>query len=126
MELEKDPSLMISSESTGSSHHQSGPICPLVPLVPVVTNLHQSDSLFICARAFSLFSSLHWPSNLKYPNRLPRWHSGKESTCQCRRCKRCRFDPWAGKIPWSRKWQPTPVFLPEKFSGQRSLAGYSP
>ena len=57
MELEKDPSLMISSESTGSSHHQSGPICPLVPLVPVVTNLHQSDSLVICARAFSLFSS---------------------------------------------------------------------
>ena len=30
------------------------------------------------------------------------------------------------KIPWSRKWQPTPVFLPEKSHGQRSLAGYSP
>ena len=39
--------------------------------------------------------------------------SGKESTCQCRRCKRCGFDPWVGKIPWMRAWQPTPVFLPE-------------
>ena len=40
---------------------------------------------------------------------LPRWLCGKESTCQCRRCG---FDPWIGKIPWRRKWQPTPVFLP--------------
>ena len=32
-------------------------------------------------------------------------------------CRRCRFDPWIGKIPWRRKWQPTPVFLPEKFHG---------
>ena len=33
---------------------------------------------------------------------------------------------WFGKIPWSRKWQPTPVFLPGESCGQRSLAGYSP
>ena len=37
-----------------------------------------------------------------------------------------RFDPSVGKIPWNRKWQPTPVFLPGKFLGQRSLVGYSP
>jgi len=36
------------------------------------------------------------------------------------------FDPWVGKIPWSRKWQPTPIFLPGKSHRQRSLAGYSP
>ena len=36
------------------------------------------------------------------------------------------FDPWVGKIPWRRKWQPTPVFLPGKPHGQRSLVGYSP
>ena len=36
------------------------------------------------------------------------------------------FDPWVRKIPWSRKWQPTPVFLPGEFHGQRSLKGYSP
>ena len=34
--------------------------------------------------------------------------------------------PGLGRFPWSRKWQPTSVFLPEKFHGQRSLAGYSP
>ena len=39
--------------------------------------------------------------------------SGKESACQCRSHRRCRFDPWVRKIPWRRKWQPTPVFLPE-------------
>ena len=39
--------------------------------------------------------------------------------------KRHRFDPWVRKIPWRRKWQPTPVFLPGKSHGQRSLAGYT-
>ena len=34
----------------------------------------------------------------------------KESACQCRSCKTRGFNPWVGKIPWSRKWQPTPVF----------------
>ena len=58
----------------------------------------------------------------KYLMGLPWWLSGKESTCQCRRCG---FDPWVGKIPWRRKCQPTPVFLPGKSHGQRSLAGYS-
>ena len=41
-------------------------------------------------------------------------------------CKRPEFDPWVGKIPWRRKWQPTPVFLPGKLHGWRSLVGYSP
>ena len=55
-----------------------------------------------------------------------RWYRSKESACQCRRHKRCGFDPWVGKTSWRRKWQPTPVFLPEKFHRQRSLVGYSP
>ena len=54
---------------------------------------------------------------------FPRWFSGKESTCQC---KRCRFNLWVRKIPWKRKWQCTPVFLSGKFHGHRSLMGYSP
>ena len=54
---------------------------------------------------------------------LPRWLSGKESTCQCRRHG---FSPWVGKIPWRRKWQLTAVFLPGESHGQRSLVGYSP
>ena len=35
-----------------------------------------------------------------------------------------RFDPWVRKIPWRRKWQPIPIFLPRKSHGQRRLAGY--
>ena len=58
-----------------------------------------------------LFSGLSW------------WLSGKESSCQCRRCG---FDPSVEKNPWSRKWQPIPVFLSGKFHGQRSLEGYCP
>ena len=57
---------------------------------------------------------------------FPGGASGKEPACQCRRYKRCRFDPWVGKIPWKRKWQPTLVFLPGESHGLRSLAGYSP
>ena len=52
--------------------------------------------------------------------------SGKESTCQRRRHKRHGFDPWVRKTPWKRKWQPSPVFLPEKLHGERSLVDYSP
>ena len=52
--------------------------------------------------------------------------SGKEPACQCRRFKRHGFDPWVGMIPWRRAWQPTSAFLPGKFHGQGSLAGYSP
>ena len=49
---------------------------------------------------------------------FPGGASGKEPACQCRRC---RFDPWIGKILCRRKWQPTPVFLPGESHGQRSL-----
>ena len=47
----------------------------------------------------------------------------QETACQCRTPG---FDPWVGKIPWRREWQPTPVSFPGEFHGQRSLAGYSP
>ena len=57
---------------------------------------------------------------------VPDGISGNGPTCQCSRHKRLRFDPWVGKSPWSRKRQPTPVFLPGQFHGERSLAGYSP
>ena len=60
---------------------------------------------------------------LTFRTRLPA-HSlscasnSKESPCFA-------FDLWVGKIPWRTTWQPTPVFLPGEFHGQRSLAGYS-
>ena len=51
---------------------------------------------------------------------LPRWHSGKQSTCQS---KRHGFSPWVEKIPWRRKW---PVFLPGQFHERQSLEVQSP
>ena len=60
---------------------------------------------------------------LIYMHGLPWWLSSKESICQCRSC---RFSPWVRKIPWRRKWQLTPVFLPGKSHEQRSLTGYCP
>ena len=57
---------------------------------------------------------------------LPRWLSGKESACQCRRHRRYGFDLWFKKIPRRRKWQLISMFLPGKSHEQRSLMGYSP
>ena len=54
---------------------------------------------------------------------LPQCLSSKESAYQCRECK---FNPCFRKIPWERKWQPSPVFLPGKSHGYRSLVCYSP
>ena len=95
--------------------------------------LCQSSLLF----SASLPGTEPWPSHWRvrfpgvaafYPmlKGFPGGASGKESTCQCRRHRRWGFDPCMGKIPWRRKWQPTPVFLPRKSLGQRSLVGYSP
>ena len=49
----------------------------------------------------------------------------KESACKSRRWERHEFNPWVRKISWRRKWQSTPVLLPGRSHGQRSLAGYS-
>ena len=57
---------------------------------------------------------------------FPGGTSGKEHSCQCRRLKRGEFDPWIRRISWRRKWQPTPVLLPDKSHGERRLMGYSP
>ena len=73
-----------------------------------------------------IVGSHHWINGREFEQTLedseglPRWLSGKESACQCRRLKRRRFDPWV------RKWQPTSVFLPGKYHRQRSLKGCSP
>ena len=55
---------------------------------------------------------------------LPWWL--KESACQCRSYRRFRFNSCVRKITWRRKWQPTPVLLPGKSHGQRSLEAHSP
>ena len=86
---------------------------------PPSLNTFGSDQCYDLLIFFSSMSAKTMPS-------FPGGTSGKESTCQSRRCRRRGFDPWVRKIPCRRKWQPTPVFLPEKFHGQRSLTDYSP
>ena len=83
-------------------------------------------------KASTSFSELIFPVsttrsyiNFKRLQHNLRWLSDK-SAGQCRRHRRCRFDPWGGKIPWRRKWQPTPVFLPGESHGQKNPMGYSP
>ena len=56
----------------------------------------------------------------------PDFPGGSDGNSICLQCGRPGFDPCVEKILWRRKWQPTPVFLPGKYHGQRSLAGYSP
>ena len=50
----------------------------------------------------------------------------KNLPANARNVKKHGFKPWVRQIPWRRKWQPTPVFLPEKSDGQSCLVGYSP
>ena len=67
---------------------------------------------------------LLWLSNI--PSWLFKWHSGKATAYQWRRCRTHGFGPWVRKISWRRKWQPTPVFLLGKSHGEGNLAGYNP
>ena len=62
-------------------------------------------------------------------NKLEFWedkHPGGSMVKKSPTTQEMGFNPWVGKIPWRREWQPTPAFLPGKSHGQRSLAGYSP
>ena len=101
---------------------------------------HKSCSLNCLMSQIALIFEVMWltTSSIKHTFRitfrpvfiilkgLPKWRSGKESSCLRRRRKKWGFNSWVGKILWSRKWQPTPVFLPGKLHGQRSPVGYSP
>ena len=67
-----------------------------------------------------LFKCMGWGRGAAWAP-LEQWLSCKESTCQCR-SRRHEFNPWVWKISWRKKWQLTPVFLPEKSYDRRSLA----
>ena len=58
------------------------------------------------------------------------WYIGASLVAQtiriCLQCRRPRFDPWVGKMPWRKEWLPTPVLMPREFHRQRNLARYSP
>ena len=97
--------------------------CGLLPPPPTERAIIGKHSLYTCLTP----RGSHKNHNTGFfPGAFSRWRSGKESACQCRRCKRHRFDPWVRKIPCSRKWHPTPVFLPGEPHRQSSLVGYSP
>ena len=83
------------------------------------------------ARPSMGFSRQEYWSGVPLPSRyytigLPGGASGKQLACQCRRHKRCVFDPWVDKVPWRRELQPIPVFLAGESHEQRTLVGYSP
>ena len=58
--------------------------------------------------------------------RVTQWYFPGNTMVKNTPAKRHVYNPWVGKIPWSRKWQSTPVFLAGKFHGERTLAGYNP
>ena len=81
-----------------------------------------STFTFTCHSPCISVSGSNFPFLLGFPGGA----SGKEPTRQCRRHRRHGFNPWVQKIPWRRKWQPSPVFLLCESLGQRSLVGYNP
>ena len=86
--------------------------------------LSSFHNLSILLNTESSIFALDFPFNLKYCS--SGGCNGRESAYQCRRHKRHGLDPCIKKILWSRKWQPTPVFLPGKPHGERSLVDCSP
>ena len=77
--------------------------------------------LHACSR-----TNISSPGATKYKDAVRAFPGGSDGKSVCLQCGRPRFHPWVRQVPWRRKWQPTPLFLPGKFHGQRSLMGYSP
>ena len=125
LQVKKQPRVSLMRDSGGlwGDHPHSGRGLRQPRLLPSSTDEAISAHELTCSTSGR---PVHLCQHLLCARGLPGWLSGKEPTCQCRRLKRRRFHPWVGKIPWRRTWQPTPVFLPRKSSGQRSLVGYSP
>ena len=84
------------------------------------------ESICSAGDSSSIPGSRRSPAEMGYPLQyswLPLWLSWERI---CLQYRRSGFAPWVGKIPWKREQQPTLLFLPRKFYGERSLAGYSP
>ena len=105
-------------ELTPSPHNPGEPYKAALP------TCYWEELCSIVQARISLF--FHWRIKLShmYTQGLPRWLGGKEST-PVLETQETWFNPSVEQIPWKRKWQPLPVFLPGKSHKQRSLAGYS-
>ena len=79
--------------------------------------------LALCLSKYVLVYLCLWVTQKEAPHGLPLW---LRRLSVCPQCGRPGFDPWVGKFPQRRKWQPTPVFLPGKSHGRRNPVGYSP
>ena len=92
--------------------------------VTPLTVAHQAP-LFMAFPRQEYWSGLPFPSlgDVPDPGIKP---MSPESLALAGGLRRHGFDPWIGKFPFRKEWQPTPVFLPGEFQEQRSLAGYSP
>ena len=97
------------------------------------------DGLWKCSNEWGIILFLkditNWNGNQAFKQKCIIWHvkhriypggtHGKAPTCQCRRHKKCRLDPWVGKILWRRACQPTSVFLPGESPWTEEPGGYS-
>ena len=89
---------------------------PVLHHLPEFAQVHVSDAVQLHSPQFiSNLSRFFVLTIVSVQRKVRKW--GHET--------HCRFDPWVRKMPWRRKWQPTPVFLPGKFHRQKSLVGYS-
>ena len=138
LSVESDSDIIAAS---ASSHEQGIPPCPIrtqaeqlsllwrlntvqgfstsCQLRDLTVNVSIRTQVFSYSLAITKCRNRHLPT---FFSGLPWYTSGGEPAYQCRRL---RFHPWVGKIPWRREWQPTPVFFPEKSHGQGSPVGYS-
>ena len=102
---------------------------------PKLWSLRRTHESLGCGSSWNSSVSLHFffplpssaePAYFLSSMMLRDFPGGSDGKSVCLQCRRPGFNPWVRKISWRRKWQPTPVFLPGKSHGQRSLVGYSP
>ena len=90
---------------------------------PKATKLQPLAQIYV---VICLSCSIFWAVCLHLMPKMgfPGSASGKEPACQCRRHKRCQFNPWVGKIPWRRAWQPTSSILAWRIPWMGEPVGY--
>ena len=95
-------------------NHWGGPYSSLLDIIPV--HYHEAQAKKPVAGVFRASQMVQ----------VVKTKQNKKTCLQWRRHRIWEFNPWVRNIPWKRKWQPIPIFLPGKFYGQRSLLGCSP